>query len=457
MSDFKMSTLARSILAGGVSGPAGPSLPQSANIVFDLDPESLALADGATASSWTDSSVNALTFTGTGTYRTNQLGGKPCVSFSGAAGQYMSAARAGTALDAALTSQVCTTIIVAKSRGTNSLGCMFGSNAGGNSNFMVIDGAQGSSAIGRYANNVTSRVAPAVNAANMFVMVHTSTKPYAMGTGTGIEHVYLNGTCVTSDNNPAPVPNQTNFGLAAQGAGGQRALLDVFRVIVYNARLTPAEAFEATDYLFDHFGQVKPWAAVSDIVVYDGNSLVLGVGSGGVAGSYPYKSAQAMGLAYGQWTNVAVGGITATNMQTKLPEWSGIGAATGKGMKVAAFEYYNQKGSGAAATIAASNAYIAAVKAVPNTKLCWGTSLSHAGDPDTTRNAFNAAFDADHSNVDSYVPLHLDASIGAEGADSVGGNAYFNNSSTKWSDIVHLNGAGYTDLHNLMTPGIQAL
>ena len=113
------------LMAGGVVAP-GTALPQSANIVFNMRADSLALADNATVSSWTDSSANALAFTGTGTFKTNQLGTKPCVRFSGAASQFMTATRAGTALDTAMTSRVCTVMIVGKSLGTNSLGTMFG-------------------------------------------------------------------------------------------------------------------------------------------------------------------------------------------------------------------------------------------------------------------------------------------------------------------------------------------
>lgn len=436
---------------GGAGADDSASLPQSANIVFNLQADSLALADGATVNTWTDSSANALAFTGTATYHTNQLGGKPCVRFSGAAGRYMTATRAGTALNTALSSQICTTLIVGKSGGSNSAGCMFGSTAGGNSYFAVIDGAQASSAIGRYNGGVTGLVAPAVNAANMFVSAITSTKPYTAGSGTGLEQIYLNGSCVTSSVTESPLPNQTTFSVGGTSAGALRANFDCFRIVVWDRRLTPTELFQATNYFYEEYGQTKPWAAVSDIVVYDGDSITAGIGAGGTAGSYPYKSAQTLGLAYGQWSMVAVGGITVGNMQAKLAEWSGIGALLGKGLKVAAFEYYNQRAQSAATIEAADNAYCAAVRAIPDTKLAWGTSTSHSTDPDATRVAVNTYYDINFASVcDAYVALHNSAAIGNT-------SAYATNSATYWSDIVHLNGAGYTVLAGLMTPGIQAL
>ena len=441
--------------SGGAYGSvfsSGTPLPQSANIVFNMKADSLSLSDGATVSSWTDSTANALTFTGTGTFKTNQLGTKPCIRFNGTAGNYMTATRAGTALDTALTSQISTVMIVGKSFGTNSIGCMFGSSAGGNSCFYVVDGTQGNSAIGRYAGNTTTLAAPAVNAANMFVMASTSTKPYAIGSGTGFEQTFLNGSCVASNVAPSPAPNQTTFSIGAVSAGSLRALVDIFDIVVWDRRLTPQEVFQATSYFYEKYGQTKPWAAVSNIVIYDGDSITAGVGAtGGVVGNYPYKSAQTLGLAYGQWTNVAVGGITVTNMQGKLAEWSGIGALLGKGQRVAAFEYYNQRGNSAAAIQTADNAYIAAVRALPNTKIAWGTSTGHSGDPDATRIAVDSYYDTNGPTLaDSYVALHTNVDIGDY-------TAYSRNSALYWSDTVHLNGAGYTILSSLMTPGISAI
>jgi len=430
---------------------SGTPLPQSANIVFNMKADSLSLSDGATVSSWTDSTANALTFTGTGTFKTNQLGGKPCVRFSGAAGQFMTATRAGTALNTAMSSQNCTVLIVGKSGGANSLGSMFGSHAGGNNNFFVIDGAQTSSTIGRYANN-TINCAPAYNASNMFVSTVSSAIPYPAGSGTGLERQFLNGTCVSSNVAPTPVPNQTLFGIAAAPAGTLRANMDIFDIVVWNVTLTPAEVFQAAAYYYEKYSQTKPWAAVSNIVIYDGDSITAGVGSNtGVVGNYPYQSAQSLGLTYGQWTNVAVGGITMANMIAKLSEWNGIGTALGKGMRVAAFEYYNQRGNSAAAIQTADNAYIAAVRALPNTKIAWGTSTGHSGDPDATRIAVDSYYDTNGPTLaDAYVALHTNVDIGDY-------TAYSRNSALYWSDTVHLNGAGYTILSSLMTPGISAI
>ncbi len=444
----KQDALYQFYLAGG---SMGTSLPSTGNIVFNLKADSLALADGDAVTTWTDSTANALTFTGTAQFKTNQMNGKPCVRFAGTAGKYMTATRAGSALNTALQTQITTTMIIGKSVGTNSLGCMFGSNLGGNSYFMVIDGAQGSSAIGRYANDASTMVAPAVNAANMFVSASTSTIPYTAGSGTGLEQIYLNGSCVSSNVAPIPLPDQTTFSIGAVSNGALLAAFDAFDIIVWDKRLTHTEIFQATAYYYEKYNQTKPWAAVSKIVVYDGDSITAGVGAAGTVNTYPYKSAQSLSLSYGQWTNVAVGGITATNMYNKISEWSGIGALLGKSLRVGAFEYYNQRVLSAVQIEAANLAYANAVRAIASTKLAWGTSTSHSGDPDATRNSVNTYYDTNNASMsDAYVPIHNNTSIGSS-------TAYATNSATYWYDTVHLNGAGYTILAGLFTTGITAL
>lgn len=430
-------------------GSMGSQLPQSSGIVFNLKAESLALNDGDPVTTWTDSTTNALSFTGTGLFKTNQMNSKPCVRFAGTAGKYMTATRAGTALDTALSSQNCTTMMVVKSNGTNSNGCMFGSTAGGDAYMMVMDGANTNCSVGRYKAGYTI-TAPSVNASNMVVVAASSATPYSAGAGSGLERGYLNGGCISAFIAPIPAPSQTTFSVGGASAGSLLSAVDVYDIIVWNKVLTPTEVFQATDYFYNKYNQTKPWAAVSNIVVFDGDSITGNVGATAVSGGYPYKTAQSLGLSYGQWTMTAVGGITMTNMTAKYAEWSGIGSLLGKGLRVAAFEYYNQKALSAAAIEAANNAYSVAVRAVPRTKLILGTSTGYNLDPDATRVAVNTYYDTNFATYcDSYVPLHNDTSIGNTAA-------YAANSATYWSDVVHFKDAGYTILAGLFTTGITA-
>lgn len=439
----------------GATPSAAAVLPQSGNIVFNLKADSLALSDGATVSTWTDSTANALTFTGTGTFKANQLGGKPCVRFDGTAGKYMTAARSGTALDAAITTQAHTTVVVGKLNGTASLGCMFGATAGGNSYFMVADGAANSANIGRYAAG-TGYCAPGVNGNNLFVSGVAATNVTQPSGATGAERFFLNGSCVNSAAARAPVTS-ANFSVGGTAAGGLLAKVDIFDIVVWDRTLTPTEMFQVTKYFHDKYSQTYPWAAGNNIYIFDGDSITIGVGSTNTAGTYPYKSAQSLGLAYGQWTNLGVGGIATPASTAKISEWSGIGAALSKNMRVAFFEYYNQRGSAASVIEANNNAYAAAVRALPNTKLALGTSTSSSSDsgPDATRVAINSYYDANYASYcDAYVPLHNSAEIGTTTAYATNGGG---NGLNLFYDVVHLKDAGNGYLSAMFTTGLQSI
>ncbi len=442
-----MSNIAR--LVAAIFTGSGASLPQSGSIVFNLKADSLALSDGATVTSWTDS-VGSLAFSNSGTpiFKTNQLNSKPCVRFTGGR---MVAAGSGTSstIRTTILSGTHTTMIIAKLNAANGLGCMWGANAGGDSYFFVADGAVATSTVGRY-NNGTGFSAPNVNGANLFASCHTSANslPYTFS-GTGLERIHLNGTCVAS-NVSAFNAVGADFAVGDIASGALPANVDIFDIVVWNVTLTRAEIFQATQFYMNKYAQTLPWAAVSAIRILDGDSLTAGVGSGSVAGSYPYQTAQSLGLAYGQWTNEGVGGIRIDGMSTKLPEWSSLGSITGKNMRVAAFEYYNMRGDSAATIEANTNTYITQVRALSSTKLALGTSTSSSSDPDATRVAVCAYYDANSALADAYMPFHNNTSIGNQ-------TAYTNNSGTLWSDTVHLNAAGYTILAGLVTTGLTAI
>lgn len=436
---FKFNTLLRAILAGG--GAAAPSLPQSANLVARWSADSLSLADGAAVDTWTDS-INGYAATQSTalrkpTFKTNTLGGKPSLLFNGA---WMDAGRPA-AVVAALDGAERTIFIVFKTAGTTSNGMLFNTAPAGGGSFMLV--ADGTNA-GRYNATVP-------HASTAF-----STLGSVKATGAASHRTAINGSqaYVTDLDTTTSSGNNVYFGGILNSTFMVNA--HIFDILVWNKALTAPELLAAQKWACDKYSQPYPWAAFSDFIVYAGNSLTQGSGALG-ANSYPYKSAQSLSRPYGSWTNIGQGGINITAVDTVCSVHADpLPAQLGKTVKVAAFEYYNSKAQSAATIEATSRTYLANRKAAGILNV-WGTSLSHAADPDTTRNTFDAAFDANQTNVDSYVPLHLNASIGAEGADSGGGNAYFNNSATYWSDVVHLNSAGYTVLAALMTAGIQAL
>lgn len=440
MSDFKLSTLARSILASGVSAPAGPSLPQSASLVAHWSADSLSLADGAAVDTWTDLvggyAATQATALRKPTFKANTLGGKPSLLFNGS---WMDAGRPA-AVAAALDGSERTVLIVFKTNGTTSNGMLFNTSPAGGGQFMLV--ADGTNA-GRFGATVP-------HASTGF-----STLASIKATGLGAYRTAVNGSQVyINDTDPGTSGgNNIYFGGILNSTFMVNA--HIFRILVWNKALTAAELLQAQAWACYTYSQPYPWAAYSDFIVYAGNSLTQGSGALG-ANSYPYKSAQRLARPYGTWTNIAQGGTTMPTIDAVCAVHADpLPAQLGKTVKIAAFEYYNQRAAGAAAVEASARTFLANRKAA-GMRTIFGTSLSHSGDPDATRNAYDAAFDANQTNIDAYVPLHLNAAIGAEGPDAVGGNAYFNNSATNWSDTVHLNGPGYTILDSLMSPGIQA-
>lgn len=439
-------------------GGAATVLPQLGSLVFKLSADSLALNNADPVSSWVDSINGAAATQGTGanqpTFRTNLFGGKPGVRFDGT-NDVLQLGRPA-ALTAAIDSQTYTAVVVCRVLSAKGFGTVFGASAGGSSFMLLADGTE----MGRFHGGVT-RCAPTAGN-GFFVQGTTSITPYARGSGTGLERGYLQGGCYMSFVAQAPGSGGNNFAIGSLTGGAFPANVEVFEILVWNSHLTPTEMFQVQKWACDKYGQAYPWAAASRIVVYDGNSLTAGSGASGTTTTYPYKSAQALGLAYGQWTVAAVGGITVANMQANVPDWSGVGAMTGKPMRVAAFEYYNSRGLGEPAVHNNTNAYAAAVRAIANTKLCLGTSLSNSADVSATRDAFNAYYDANSAtHCDSYVALHLDASIGTNTAYTTNGGPAGANPDGRglnlWSDQVHLNSAGYTALEPLMTAGLVAI
>lgn len=410
-------------------------LPQLANLVARWSADAITpVADGTAISSWTDSVGGYTATQATGIrqplYKVGTLGGKPSLLFNGS---WMDAGRPA-AVAAALDGTERTVFIVFKTNGTTSNGMLFNTSPAGGGAFMLV--ADGTNA-GRFSVTV-----PHASTAFSTLGSIKATGAGAYRTAVNGSQVYLNDTDPTTSSG-----NNIYFGGILNSTFMVNA--HIFDILVWNKALTAAELLQAQAWACDKYSQTYPWAAFSDFIVYAGNSLTQGSGALG-ANSYPYKTSQSLARPYGSWTNIAQGGTTMPTIDAVCAVHADpLPSQLGKTVKIAAFEYYNQRLSGAAAVEASSRTFLANRKAAGLVTV-FGTSLSHSGDPDATRITFDAAFDADQTNIDSYVPLHDNALIGNT-------SAYATNSATYWSDAVHLNSAGYTVLAGLMTTAIQAL
>lgn len=342
-------------------GGAGPSLPAPSNLIAQFSADSLTpQTDGTKISAgWVDS-VNGIVAAQTTdanrpTYLNSGIGGKPAVVFAGT--QWMPIATPGV-INTAINSGKYTIVMAISNTASSSYGTVFGTGAGGNFQGYMANGTR----VGRYDATATRKMAP-LAASGFTVFGATSTTPYSIGAGTGLERIYIQGGCVASNTAPGPTTSST-YAIGSLNAAGNSSFNfkgRVYEVLVWDRALSPTEMYQVQGYLSDKYSQATPWSSGNSIVVYDGDSQTANVGTDDLALGYPYQSAQALGLNYGQWTMMGVGGITLPNNTVKISEFSGIATVTGKRLVSAFFEYYNSRDLSGAAHYSAMQDYITAI------------------------------------------------------------------------------------------------
>lgn len=433
-----LNTLIAAMLAG-----SGVSLPQVGSIVSQFSADAIpAQGDNTNLSSWTDSITGLAVSQATGAnqpkYRVNRLGTKPSVQFGGT--QWL--AGAIPALKTAVDAKVYTVLIASNNALATSWGGLFGNSAGGTGYFFFC---RNGTTLAQFNGDVTTFAVTDPSPSSFATLAVTGSGvaqyPGAQSgsslTRLGVNGMYLSSTQPTSSN-LATSSADGQFAIGAANSAGQLAgKADIYEVIIWNRILTQVELLQAEIWMRTKYGQALPWAGATSIDVYDGDSIMDGVGTFTTMGAIPYLVSQSRGKALGQWCNQAVGGMTTTGMTAKLAEWTGIAALTGKPVRVAAFEWYNEHLAGKTYTVVASDmvAYCANVRATANTTLCLSSSTSYNTDAtdyltSTGRKGYNDYLDANFASMcDSYAPLHNDTNIGTYDA--------YTNHPTNWGDGVH--------------------
>lgn len=442
--------------APGAGGGAVPTLPAGYSVRWSA--ADLGLSNGAAVTSWVDSVASVEGAQGTAAAQPSYAasvaaaGNKPGVVFGG--NDWLTIATPGI-VKTTIDTRTYSVVIVASGVQAASYGCLFGSSAGGNSQFYVANG----SVAGRFDGGLVNLAAPWASS-GLLTLGSTSTTTNLWATsGPGVERSYMQGGCVASGVLPAPVSSGTggSFAIGAiSSAGTYPVKATIHEIIIWPTELTPAEMLAAQAWVAYEYGQTAPWEAAGALLTLDGDSITSGTGGGGITGSYPYKMAQTLGLSYGQWTMLGIGGLSLANMDDKWAyETAGIRDVIGSSLPIvnAAFEYYNAHVAGlsAATILTHAAAYHTAVKATGNLTNVFGTSTGHSGDPDGKRPTYDSGIAANAGGIygDTIVSLHTDTSIGDY-------TSYATNSATYWSDGVHLKAAGYTILAGLMEPDVAA-
>lgn len=427
------------------------SLPQSAHLIArwssrDITPQ----ADNTSLASWTDSvgsfAATQATSGNQPKYRTNRIGSIPSVQFT-AASQHMLQVGRPASVITALDARTATVLIIYRSTG-NDTGALVDLGNDGTGTMIQTTGTT----VGRFSDAHLGSIPFAAQTG--FSVVGMTVESYTNGNGTNnLERWYVNSTCVGHAPVAASGPGASGH-LAIGGdytnAAFFNASFEAFEVLFFDVALTPDEMVQAQMWACDDFAQAYPLAGRDHLLVFDGDSISMGLGANGVGNTYPYKVAQALGLSYGQWTNIGVGGDTMANMEARASAGvDAFAATTGLPVKLAVFEWYNQAGADPTPRNA-SLSYLANRRAA-GAKVIFGTSTDTDATTDANRAAYNAYFDANHSTatMDAYVAIHLDPNIGVE-------TAYATNPSY-WDDGVHLSATGYTFLAALFTPVIPTV
>jgi len=436
--------------ADSESGVVSFSLPLPANLVTRFSADSIVgLSDGAslTGASWVDSqnAIAADTVNGTApTFRTNVVGTKPSVRFAGSGNLGISSPGA---LKTAIDSQVYTVLIAAKSiGGTGSFDCIFGATAGSNSFLFYADGTK----VGRYAGS--SQGFEPTFAAQTSFFSFGNVSGGAAAIGINLEQSMLNGTSYSTTTSLAPGTGGNDLTIGAINAANVFSYHgDVFEILVWNVALTPAQYMQAEMWLRDKYALAYPWAAVSKMPIFLGDSLGAGVGASHLINTNHWIAAQTnLGLTYGQYQVLAIGGQTMDNMTSMASSYvTPIAAQIGKELGVICWEWANQRDS----TTTKGALMLAALKAVPNIQTVFGTSTSaSAYDNSADRASFDAAWDAvwagPKTNIDSYMSIHTDAHIGVDGSYATFSSA---------GDSVHLPDATQPFLAAIYSSGFNAL
>jgi len=244
------------------------------------------------------------------------------------------------------------------------------------------------------------------------------------------QRVYINGSCVGSVGRI-----RSNQNLTLGGASNSLINLKgrMYGCFVWDKALDNFEMMQAIKCIYEELNQTVPWAGTPYRIGH-GDSITNGSGVTTQNQAWPAQMAATLGLGFGQWSNLGMVGAsmghsgsgTTFNLVDQAPrDIDPLPHLLGTPVYVGTFEWYNERNNGATTAIADAVAYVSARKAAGIARVVLGTSTDCTDGADTSTNrterkAYNDYWDMAANRmaagVDQYVPLHLDANIGVEGA-----------------------------------------
>jgi hypothetical protein len=425
------------------------AIPAQSNLIMHFSADSLSLDNGAKVESWIDRISNIVADVPIGNspiLRTEQLNGKPGIAFFKGGLGISSVGPVQTALDG----QVYTTFIAFRNTGSANFGSLIAcSNAGHDAFQYYADGSK----VQRYSGD--DNLAIPYEGQRNFSTFGTISRSARRGS-TPVEFQMVNGGSITASALLSPALGSNKIAIGTDPSNRLPGSNQIFEILVWNTALTPAQYMQVEMWVRDKYGQSYPWESVSRLFVVYGDSLAAGIGTSGRSGGKTtntpaYIAARSLGLSYGQWHCLAIPRISLNGLDELAPELvDPIPATIGKTVALVAWEWANQRD----AKTTAGAKFLANRKATSNMFTVWGTSTSGYYDPNPAREMYDQGWDViwagRRTNIDSYMPIHLDPYIGVNGS-------YAAYSKSTGGDGLHLTNATYPHLAAIYAKGFEAL
>lgn len=412
--------------------------PMPSGVVAMWDPATLALADGATVDSWTDSvGGSAATYTTDTTAKHTFVaatgsGDLPAVRLSGTG--VLTTTGTNAANTALTTGAGQGVIVVARGftgPGTNQVASCLVGIGGSNTNGILIADQTRTGKFGALTDCAD---------AGMRTVGYSAT-----GSTTFMS---VNGTMISVFGSAFGQLTIGGWQNVAQRYCGKA---DILAVIVFNRTVTSADFKQVHRRYCDLLKQAYPGGGTRKTFVALGDSLTYGTGAD-LKTSWPANIAKALGLPWGTWDNLGVQGMTWNDIRNgTIPSMGDIKGVTGRGVVVGMFEYANMRTQTVVQATSAARAAIDLLRSNdPTVSIVFGTSTDDGSSVGQTNKSkrveYNNFWDtaSNRSGITTYVQIHLDPNIGVDGAAPTNGtaNAYY------VADNLHLNAGGYVVLDN---------
>ena len=457
---------------GGTPTPTpspGASLPLTASIVGHFDSAAIpSQADNTALAAWPDSSTNEAHATQSDSakqpkYRTGGTGGQPYVEWAASSATYLSVTSA--ALRAVLDSKTYTMLAVVEKLSGADNASVFGAGYGSNYPWLWASATK----IGWSGSDNNGCVVPHGQGTGYvsFGIVSSASYPEVAGVSGLTRNVYR-GAIYNSNNAPVNATNGENMNMGASAGGGAFPFKGrIYRIVIWDRALTPAELLQAEVYFNTVYGQTYPAVTHGRFLHLDGDSRTVGTGISGADATQrlPYKVANGLGFPIGTYNLYAVGGATAAELAAKGSEVDGAANALAAlnpaiAQRLIYEEFFNARSRPIGDPATDGSLAYQTAQYVADRRAGMPAGLKIVGQSPIDHSDANTP---SASGWASYMQSHW-AALGFDGladvwASSLGGDAACPNSApfAPWADGVHLNADGQTTQAGVIIDACDAL